>query len=431
MDALTYRRRNSIRWRNWRDFTEAGVEQARQSDTACLVVTFNASHLVERLLRRINTSQTVCDIVIIDNGSDVTHAERLRALCVGGIRPSVVRSRLNLGSGGGYALGVEWCLAKGYDFVFVTEDDVMPVGEHTLADIVARKDAACIADWYYQNNGTTAFFLHGRLYPRRLLEAAGGPDPDYFMRSDDQEWAYRVKAAQLALGIVNVHCRDLAYIHPILKKSRDVWTTYFGVRNSLHTEARHGSLATWIREVFKRLPCGFSIGLSGHGWQMLTAAACGIADFSLRRNSIALNARRFTRFRSVRLALPADAREIWLTAEEWKSSAPRPIVGAALAKALGATPSPLLAALFGKPTPIGASLFNVLHPFWLLRDRMTFIEEINLESGRVAVTEWRNGSRTGLALTLASFGLAFVAGAVLMLLALPRFLFISLSNRGS
>jgi hypothetical protein len=342
-----------------------------------------------------------------------------------------VRSRLNLGSGGGYALGVEWCLDKGYDFVFVTEDDVIPVGGHTLADIVSRKDESCITDWYYQNNGTTAFFLHGRLYPRRLLETAGGPDPDYFMRSDDQEWAYRLKAAQRVLGIANVHCRDLAYIHPILKKSRDVWTTYFGVRNSLHTEARHGSFASWVRELIKKLPCGFSIGLSGHGWQMLSATTCGIVDFALRRNSITLNVLRFARFQPVRLALPANARETWLTAEEWKSSFPRPLVGTALAKALGATPSPLRVALFGTQPPVGASLFNVLHPFWLMRDRMTFIEEIDLESGRVAVTEWRNGSRTGLAFTLASLGLAFVAGAVLMLLALPRFLFIRLSNRGS
>jgi len=88
---------------------------------ASVTVTWNGGHLllaqIEMLLKQTEPPQ---EIVIIDNASTDGSCERL-----GELHPSVTVIRLsaNEGVGGGYSRGLEYAIAKGYDWIWLLDQD--------------------------------------------------------------------------------------------------------------------------------------------------------------------------------------------------------------------------------------------------------------------------------------------------------------------
>ena len=418
--AVTERRKDSVRWRNWRQFVGAAQEQPKQAAAVCVVVSFNSSPAVIGLLDFLKRKSGTCDVLIVDNAGSEEHAQALREYGRARAGMNILRAVENLGSGGGYALAIEWALDRGYDFVFVTEDDVKPLRSDALEQVVLNRSRRAIVDWYYREFRSGAFTFHGRLYPAELLQVAGCPDPEYFMRSDDSEWAHRIAVAQRRTGVERKIMAELEYSHPLIKRQRSVWPIYFAIRNGLISETRRGMFRRWALVLGKRLPSSLLLGLNNGDWASLKAVLAGISDYARGRFGLEVNRKRMRHFSAFKLLAPRGATESSASRQELSRTAMSTDTG--LQKILGIKGRPWWAALTENDELVAASYFSPQLPLWYCRRRMLFVEEeLEKEPGRFATMDWSNGVRFRYLFAAFSLLAGTAMWGVLLAVCLPRY----------
>lgn len=92
-----------------------------------LIVTYNRlSSLQTNLNCLLGQKNSACDILVIDNGSEDETSTFLNTQRQQNSRLSFVRLHGNRGSAGGFHLGMELAMEKGYQWVWVMDDDCWP-----------------------------------------------------------------------------------------------------------------------------------------------------------------------------------------------------------------------------------------------------------------------------------------------------------------
>ena len=96
-----------------------------QNPTAAVVVTHNRIDLLKQCVAHLENQTCACDILIVDNASTDGTAQWLES------KPELNyrNTGANLGGAGGFNLGMRWAVEKGYDFVWVMDDDCLPQSE--------------------------------------------------------------------------------------------------------------------------------------------------------------------------------------------------------------------------------------------------------------------------------------------------------------
>lgn len=104
---------------------------------AAVVVTYNRKELLKECIEALKASTCSVDVIIVDNNSTDGTKEYISDL-IGG---NVIYKRLkkNLGGAGGFSAGMKYAVKKGYEYVWIMDDDTI-VKKDTLEVLLKAKD---------------------------------------------------------------------------------------------------------------------------------------------------------------------------------------------------------------------------------------------------------------------------------------------------
>ncbi len=268
------------------------------SDSVCaVVVTYNRKNLLIECLEALRKqTRPIQGIYLIDNASTDGTPELLlekgyiselppqnlkepwekefiiqNLVDRGEIKLYYVRMHENTGGAGGFYEGVKRGYEKGYDWLWLMDDDAEPK-EDALEKLLLnkREDVLCLCPLvvnkksnkvqnyhhkkfnfymadiplsnetnieYYQNNifEIEANAFVGSLIKRKAIDFVGFPNPDLFIWGDDTEYTYRIfkKGRIILVGSSIIFHKD----NPIVEENKvhrnQMWKTYYYYRNKI------------------------------------------------------------------------------------------------------------------------------------------------------------------------------------------------------
>lgn len=146
---------------------------------------------------------------------------------------NIIQTIKNIGGAGGFALGQEWVIERGYEYCILTEDDAIPLDEDIIEEMLKQKapNVEVLAKFFEYDCGSFTFHFH--LYPVWLFKKVGVVNKDYFMRADDWEFGGRIgrfiaHQKNFKTIVVNKY-----YSHPLIKKGFGMLPNYCGLKNWL------------------------------------------------------------------------------------------------------------------------------------------------------------------------------------------------------
>jgi rhamnopyranosyl-N-acetylglucosaminyl-diphospho-decaprenol beta-1,3/1,4-galactofuranosyltransferase len=245
---------------------------------AVVVVTHNRADLLARMLDGLVAQTRTPDAVIVVDNASGDHTQQV--LDRSDLPLQVITSEENLGGAGGFRIGMEAAYAGGWDRIWLMDDDVVPAAgclevlmgvgadladclmcvREDLAGELVEKSAttfdlrnplsikpktASVESTY----GTRAAMpplveiqvvaFEGFLVTRRVVDAVGLPDPEFFIFYDDADFALRARKAGFRIWAVRdaVLVRQLAFSQELALGS---WKGYYMYRNLFVVHFRHG-----------------------------------------------------------------------------------------------------------------------------------------------------------------------------------------------
>ena len=251
----------------------AGTER---ETVAVVVVTHNRADLLVGMLDGLAAQTHPPDAVVVVDNVSADHTPDVLAARTD-LPLQVVRTEENLGGAGGFHLGVRTAYERGFDRVWLMDDDVVPAPT-CLAELMAV-DADCLIAVREDLDGALAekaavdFDLRNPLairpkrasvddtYPdraampelvevqnvafegfmtrRSVITEIGFPDPEFFIFYDDAEYAVRARRAGRRIWAV----RDAVLVRQLdFNQQHDLsgWKGFFMYRNLFVVHLRHG-----------------------------------------------------------------------------------------------------------------------------------------------------------------------------------------------
>lgn len=94
---------------------------------AAVVVTYNRKELLKKCIQHIlEQSVNSLDIVVIDNGSTDGTEKDIHDIYATNEQVIYINTKENLGGAGGFSFGIKWAAKKGYDYLWIMDDDTIP-----------------------------------------------------------------------------------------------------------------------------------------------------------------------------------------------------------------------------------------------------------------------------------------------------------------
>ena len=259
---------------------EVRTERASKPETvAIVVVTYNRADLLVGMLDGLAAQTRPADtIVVVDNASTDRTPEVLAAATNPGLE--VIRPADNLGGAGGFHLGVRTAYERGFDRIWLMDDDVVPAPD--CLSVLMAQDEACLMAVREDTAGrlaekaATRFDLRnpfavrpktemvetaygtrermparvelenvafeGFMVRREVVEAIGLPDPSFFIFYDDVDYALRARRAGFRIWAI----RDAVLVRQLdFDQQHDLsgWKGYFMYRNLFVVHLRYGENA--------------------------------------------------------------------------------------------------------------------------------------------------------------------------------------------
>jgi GT2 family glycosyltransferase len=246
---------------------------------AVVVVTYNRAALLTRMLAGLAALERAPDAVIVVDNASSDHTETVLD-AVTDLKLQVIRPEENLGGAGGFHAGVRAAYDQGFDRIWLMDDDVVPapdcldvlmaidedclmaVREDTSGHLVEKaavtfdlrnplslKPKTAMVETTY---GTRAAMpelveiqvvaFEGFMVRRRVIDAIGLPDPDYFIFYDDVDFALRARRAGFRIYAV----RDAVLVRQLdFDQQHDLagWKGYYMYRNLFTVHLRYGENA--------------------------------------------------------------------------------------------------------------------------------------------------------------------------------------------
>jgi rhamnopyranosyl-N-acetylglucosaminyl-diphospho-decaprenol beta-1,3/1,4-galactofuranosyltransferase len=239
-----------------------------------VVVTYNRKALLRECLAALQAQlRDEDEILVVDNASSDGTSELLDKEF-----PDVQRLTLpeNVGGSGGFYEGMKWAYERGFDWLWLMDDDGRPAPD-CLARLLAHRRPNTvivplqhdsggrlygIAKWQKRSIDVTAeivaqkqpvigsylFAFVGPLVPRTAIEQVGLPNKDFFIWFDDAEYSLRLSSKGVQVEVVP----DALFFHNMGENARVVrflgrrsirsefppWKLYYGIRNPLYTLLR-------------------------------------------------------------------------------------------------------------------------------------------------------------------------------------------------
>lgn len=273
---------------------------SKSLESVCaVVVTYNRkSMLLENLRSLLSQSRSLDAIIIVDNAStDGTQRELMEQgyidtelpqkkttpgiMISEKISESVkiinIHSDENLGGAGGFRIGCDIAHQRGYDWIWIMDDDAEPTPDclsKLLECTALHPSTPFFAPRIVHQTGSPQYYHHkkridllrckeltlrgieinrdydleatafvGPLIRASTIEKIGLPDASYFIWLDDLEYTYRLTRTfgkgVLVSGAIIVH-KDIQSIGTSLNFN---WKTYYAIRNSIKFYWKYAGIA--------------------------------------------------------------------------------------------------------------------------------------------------------------------------------------------
>ncbi|MCR1782758.1 glycosyltransferase family 2 protein [Nocardioides carbamazepini] len=246
---------------------------------AVVVVTYNRADLLERMLAGLAALDRAPDAVfVVDNASADHTREVLERSVLAGL--VAIHTTENLGGAGGFRLGLQTAYDKGFDVMWLMDDDVIPApdcltrlleadGSCLIAvredrsgalvekaalrfdlrnPLAIRPKTASIDSTYASRAEMPATVevenvaFEGFLVRREVIDRIGLPDASYFIFYDDVDFAIRARRAGFPIRAV----RDAVLVRQLdFDQQHDLagWKGYYMYRNLFAVHFRYGENA--------------------------------------------------------------------------------------------------------------------------------------------------------------------------------------------
>ena len=210
-----------------------------------LVVTHNRPGDLLRCLDGLaRQTRSVDAVLVVDNASGPATALALETRA--GFQ--VLRLPTNLGGAGGFAAGLRWSTAHGYDWTWMMDDDAIPQPT-ALAELVPSMEhhdgeLVALASCVVPDSGVAppklsaggeieidrAMFV-GFAAPKRVVDEIGFPREDFFIYTDDTDYCWRIQRA--GGRVLRVHASVVLHMD-WASTGGNVELTLFGRRRLLY-----------------------------------------------------------------------------------------------------------------------------------------------------------------------------------------------------
>jgi GT2 family glycosyltransferase len=241
-----------------------------------VVVTYNRADLLERMLAGLAGLDRAPDaVIVVDNASTDHTPDVLAASTLPGL--VTLRTSENLGGAGGFHLGLRTAYDRGFDAMWLMDDDVVPAPDCLTR--LLEVDASCLISVREDRAGAliekaairfdlrnplairpkTASVdstyaaradmpatvevenvaFEGFLVRREVVERIGLPDPTFFIFYDDVDFAVRARRA----GFPILAVRDAVLVRQLdFDQQHDLsgWKGYYMYRNLFAVHFRYG-----------------------------------------------------------------------------------------------------------------------------------------------------------------------------------------------
>ena len=242
---------------------------------AVVVVTHNRADLLDRLLDGLAAQNRAPDAVIVVDNASTDHTADVLAARTG--LPLQVIEQDNLGGAGGFHRGVHEAYDRGFDRVWLVDDDVVPAPgclaalmavdedcliavredlsgalvekaavEFDLRNPLAIRPKRSTVDSVHRDRASMPALVEvqnvafeGFMVRRDVITEIGFPDPAFFIFFDDAEYAVRARRAGRRIWAV----RDAVLVRQLeFNQQHDLagWKGFYMYRNLFVVHVRHG-----------------------------------------------------------------------------------------------------------------------------------------------------------------------------------------------
>jgi len=236
---------------------------------AVVVVTYNRKELLQECLNSLLKQTRIPDsILIIDNASTDGTREILEKYYLKNPIFDYLSLKNNTGASGGFYYGIKKAYEKGFDWIWVMDDDATPKKdclEKLLSKKGANKNIDILAPLkidihgkiqtnHFGNFSDKSFSIRplrkddreisfssfvGPLFNRNVIKKVGFPNENFFIWHTDYEYFLRIKTAGFKTYLVDsaviVHNDDYGR----QKKKKLSWKNYYGWRNKFYIKKKY------------------------------------------------------------------------------------------------------------------------------------------------------------------------------------------------
>lgn len=282
------------------------MDSLESKKIAAVIVTYNRHKLLGRCIKAVLGQKNIsCDVLIIDNGSTDGTADFVRNEYGGRREVLYINTGKNTGGAGGFCIGIREAAKRGYEYIWMMDDDVIPK-ETALAMLFTadqRLDGrwgflSSVAYWtdgsicrmniqkktIFRHIGSAAYqeelvpikmcSFVSLLLKTSVVKEAGLPIKEYFIWTDDYEYTGRISRGYPCYMIPGSKvCHSMQKnIRPNFavddkKRFGRYWYLY---RNDVHCYRQYG-IQGWVYILLKDMLAIMNVLLHSKGNKRLKA----------------------------------------------------------------------------------------------------------------------------------------------------------------
>jgi rhamnopyranosyl-N-acetylglucosaminyl-diphospho-decaprenol beta-1,3/1,4-galactofuranosyltransferase len=213
------------------------VDEGSERRVAALVLSHNAPQSLARCLEAIAAQTNPPQgIVVVDNASDP--AIEIDALPPTGLPIRIIRSDINSGPAGGWAMALRDFLSGDFTDAWIMDDDIVPEAECLATLLMARDEdpgRTFVVPISIQPDGAVGRWGSwcGFMIAREIVEAVGLPRAELFWWAEDTEYCHwRIPQAGYERRVIE----EAVVHHDAIRQDGGVplWKYYYEARNMLY-----------------------------------------------------------------------------------------------------------------------------------------------------------------------------------------------------
>jgi GT2 family glycosyltransferase len=171
---------------------------------AAVVATYNRKKILRKNLQALLSQSRPLDEIIVIDGNSRDGTDLMMKFEF----PQVTYVRLNenMGASGHFHEGIKLAYRKGYDWIWVMDDDVVPnknTLELLLHEAIREKKAVIVPkmvdDLQKPYSGKPGLLFAGGLFSRSSIKAVGLPLKEFFIYWDDIEYLWRLNKIHITV----------------------------------------------------------------------------------------------------------------------------------------------------------------------------------------------------------------------------------------